>query len=113
LVLWMLVAYGGKLMFQNLYSIPHALLRRELRFKELSVLRILANLGEFSGKVGFAWLGFGAWAFVLGPLCRVLITGVGVQVLMPWRPAAVLRWREARDWLGFGFRTSASKILFH
>ena len=24
LVMWMLAAYGGKLLFQNVYSIPHA-----------------------------------------------------------------------------------------
>jgi O-antigen/teichoic acid export membrane protein len=113
LVLWLLAAYGAKLMWQNVYFIPYAMLKRELRFKELSVLRIVANLGEFAGKVGFAWAGFGVWAFVVGPLVRVLITGVGTQLLYPWRPRFVLRWREARGWIAFGFRSSGAKILFH
>src|SRR5262245_39318664 len=33
----MLIVYGGKLVFQNAYFIPAAMMKRELRFKELSV----------------------------------------------------------------------------
>ena len=112
-VKYLLAAYGFKLIWQNVYFIPYALMKRELRFKELSVLRIVANLAEFAGKIGFAWAGFGIWCFVLGPLCRVLVTGVGTQILNPWRPAMVLKVRDALDWTVFGLKTSASKILFH
>lgn len=110
---WLLAAYGGKLLWQNVYFIPYALMKRELRFKELSILRIIANVAEFAGKVGFAALGAGVWAFVLGPLCRVFVTGVGTQVLHPWRPRMVLRLREALDWASYGMKTSGSKILFY
>ena len=110
---WMMAAYGAKLMWQNVYFIPHALMRRELRFKELSIVRILANFAEFAGKVGFAAAGFGVWCFVFGPLARVLVTGIGVQMLRPWRPRMVLRVREALDWTSYGIKTSASKMLFH
>ncbi|HTE51753.1 MAG TPA: oligosaccharide flippase family protein [Kofleriaceae bacterium] len=113
IVTWMLLAYGGKLVWQNVYFIPYALMKRELRFKELSIVRIVANLAEFAGKIGFAAAGFGVWAFVLGPLCRVVVTGVGVQILHPWRPRMVLRLRDALDWTSYGIKTSGSKILFH
>jgi hypothetical protein len=56
---YMLIAYGTKLLWQNVYFIPIALMRRELRFKELSIIRIIANVAEFVGKIGFAWAGFG------------------------------------------------------
>ena len=110
---WLLAAYGGKLLWQNVYFIPYALMKRELRFKELSILRIIANLAEFTGKVGFAALGAGVWAFVLGPLCRVFVTGIGTQILHPWKPRMVLRLREALDWASYGMKTSGSKILFY
>ena len=83
---WMLIVYGTKLLLQNVYFIPVAMMKRELRFKELSVIRIIANLAEFVGKIGFAAAGFGIWCFVLGPLCRVLVTGIGAQIRHPWRP---------------------------
>src|SRR5690606_13233467 len=48
----LLTAYGAKLIWQNTYFLPYALMKRELRFKELSVIRIAANFAEFGGKVG-------------------------------------------------------------
>jgi O-antigen/teichoic acid export membrane protein len=109
----MMIAYGTKLVWQNVYFIPWALMKRELRFKELSVIRILANVAEFAGKVGFAWAGFGIWCFVLGPLCRVLVSGIGCQICHPWRPRFVMRLADAREYIRFGLRTSGSQILFY
>ena len=110
---WMLLAYGSKLLWQNIYFIPMALMKRELRFKELSVIRIIANVAEFFGKVGFAWAGFGIWCFVLGPLCRVFVTGIGAQLRYPWRPKLVFRFRDAKSYLSFGLKSSGSQILFY
>lgn len=109
----MLLAYGSKLIWQNVYFIPLAQMRRELRFKELSILRIIANVAEFFGKVGFAAAGFGIWCFVLGPLCRVVVTGVGAQLRRPWRPRLTFRPNEAAEYLRFGWKASSSQILYH
>ncbi|MEZ4363394.1 MAG: oligosaccharide flippase family protein [Kofleriaceae bacterium] len=109
----MALAYGAKLLWQNLYLIPQSLMRKELRYGELSVIRLVGNLGEFSGKVGFAAAGFGPWCLVLGPLCRYVIVGVGTQLRHPWRPRLVCRFRDAADYLRFGFKTSASQMLFY
>ena len=109
----MVVVYGTKLIWQNLYFIPASLMRRELRYRELSVIRIVANLAEFTGKVGSAAAGAGVWCFVIGPLCRVFVTGIGVQLRHPWRPRFVFRLREALDYVKFGFKTSGSKMLFY
>ncbi|MBX3158281.1 MAG: oligosaccharide flippase family protein [Deltaproteobacteria bacterium] len=109
----MAIVYGTKLIWQNVYFIPVALMKRELRYKELSVVRIVANVGEFAGKIGFAWAGFGVWCFVLGPLARVLITGIGVQICHPWRPKMLFKLAAAKDYLMFGIKTSGSQILFY
>jgi len=112
----MLIAYGTKLLWQNLYIIPVALMKRDLRFKELSVIRIIANVAEFAGKVGFAAaLGqrHGIWCFVLGPLLRVLVTGIGAQICQPYRPKMILRLSEAWEYVTFGMKTSGSQILFY
>jgi len=107
----LLTLYGTKLIWQNVYFMPSALMRREMRFRELSIIRMFANVAEFAGKVGFAPI-FGVWCFVLGPLCRVLVTGIGTQICYPWRPKFVLRIREAMDWFWFGVKTSSSQVLF-
>ncbi len=109
----MLIAYGTKLIWQNVYLMPMALMKRELRFKELSLIRVVANLVEFATKVGFAAGGWGIWCFVLGPLARGVVTAIGVQFCHPWRPQLNLKFREAKQHLVFGMRTSGSQLLFH
>jgi teichuronic acid exporter len=108
----LLIAYGTKLIWQNIYFIPASLMKRDMRFKELAVIRILANLAEFVSKIAFAATGFGIWCFVLGPLCRVLVTGVACQLRRPWRPRFVLRPRQAWAYVTFGLKTSTSQMLF-
>ncbi|HEX5062335.1 MAG TPA: lipopolysaccharide biosynthesis protein [Kofleriaceae bacterium] len=110
---WMLIAYGSKLLLQNAYIIPTAMMKRELRFKELSIIKLLANIAEFFGKVGFAWAGFGIWCYVLGPLARTLVYAVGLQWCSPYRPRMSFNLADARDYVRFGLRTSGSQILFY
>lgn len=110
---WMLIAYGTKLIYQNVYFVPAALLRREMRFKELSIVRTFANAGDAGAKIAFAAMGEPVWCFVAGPLARVFITGIGIQLCRPWRPRAVFRTQDARGMLAFGFKTTGSQYLQH
>ncbi len=109
----MVLAYGAKLLWQNVYLIPQSLMRKQMRYGELSVIRLIANLGEFSGKIGFAAAGFGPWCLVLGPLCRFFLVGVLTQARNPWRPRLVCKLRDAADYLRFGFKASGSQMLFY
>lgn len=106
-------AYGVKLIWHNLFLVPRALMRRQLRFKELELLRALSNVGEFVGKVGAAAAGLGVWCFVIGPMCRVLVTGIGIQLCLPWRPRLVCKLRDAMDWVTFGLKAASSQIIYH
>ncbi len=110
---WMLITYGAKPLMQTGYVIPMAMMKRQLRFKELSVIKLFANVAEFFGKVGFAWAGFGIWCFVLGPLARTLVYVVGTQIRHPYKPRWLFNLRDAKDYVSFGLRTSGSQILFY
>lgn len=114
---WMLIAYGCKLLYQNVYFVPAALLRREMRFKELSVVRTIANAGDVAAKLGFAALGEPVWCFVAGPLARVALTGIGLQVCRPWWPQRprreALRRAGARDMLKYALKTTGSQWFQH
>jgi O-antigen/teichoic acid export membrane protein len=108
----LLVVYGLKLIAQNVFVIPEALLRRELRFKELSIIRFAGNLGAFAAKVGLAAAGWPIWALVAGPLARTIVSAIGVQIVRPWRPRLVLDVRGAIAHVRFGLAATASQILF-
>jgi len=51
---WLLIAYGGKLLLQNVYAIPYALLRKELRFADIAKIRTAAYLVESVARVALA-----------------------------------------------------------
>jgi O-antigen/teichoic acid export membrane protein len=108
----MLLVYGARLALAGVYQIPFALLRRALRFKEVSIIRIVANLVEFAGKVGGAAAGLGVWCFVVAALARVGVIAVGAQLCQPYRPRLVFRPRAARDYLGFGLSTQLGQLLY-
>lgn len=108
----MIIVYGTKLIYQNIYFIPQSMMKKELRYRELSIVRIIANFCEFGTKVGFAAAGYGVWCFVFAPMARVFVTGIGVQILHPWRPRLLFRLGEAMDYIKFGLKQSTSQILF-
>lgn len=109
---WLLVAYGGKLVFQNVYAIPFALLRKQLRFGEIARARMAAHLAESIGRVVFAALGATVWCWTLAALTRAVVFGAIVQLRHPFVPRRVFQPREVFDYIRFGLRSAASQILF-
>lgn len=109
---WLLVAYGGKLLFQNVYSIPFAMLRKELRFADIAKARVVAHLAESVGRIVFAALGATIWCWTLAALTRAVTFGVIVQARHPFLPRLVFKPREVIEYVRFGMRTAASQILY-
>jgi O-antigen/teichoic acid export membrane protein len=109
---WLLIAYGGKLIFQNVYAIPFAMLRRELRFNDIAVSRVLAHLAESGARCLFAYLGYTVWCFTFAALTRAFVFGVLMQIRHPFVPRFVFRPREVVDYVRFGIRSAASQVLY-
>lgn len=109
---WLLVAYGGKLVFQNVYAIPFALLRKELRFGDIAKARIAAHTSESVARIVFAALGLTIWCWTLAALTRAFVFGVIMQARHPFIPKLVFKPREVLDYAKFGLRTAASQLLF-
>jgi O-antigen/teichoic acid export membrane protein len=109
---WLLVAYGGKLLIQNIYAIPFALLKKELRFYDISVARVVAHLSESVARVVFAAMGYTVWCWTLAPLVRAVVFGVMIQTRHPFVPKLVFRPREVLHHIRFGLRNAASNVLY-
>lgn len=104
--------YGIKLLLQNTYAIPFALLKKNLEFGAIAKMRTTAHLSESIARVVFAATGFGVWTFTCAALTRVFVFGLMMQIFHPWRPKWVFRPREVGDYVKFGARASASQILY-
>jgi O-antigen/teichoic acid export membrane protein len=109
---WLLIAYGGKLVFQNVYAIPFAMLRKQLRFADIARARIIAHTCESIARVVFAAMGLTIWCWTLAALTRAFVFGVIIQARHPFVPQLVFRPREVMDYAKFGLRTAGSQLLF-
>jgi len=109
---WLLIAYGGKLVFQNVYAIPFAMLRRELRYAEIARARTCAHLCESAARIAFAALGYTVWCWTLAALTRSFVFGVIIQLRHRFVPRLVFHRREVLPYLRFGLRTAASQVLY-
>lgn len=109
---WLLIAYGGKLLYQNVYAIPFALLRKQLRFDEIAKARTAAHLAESVARIVFAALGATIWCWTLAALTRSFVFGVIIQIRHTFVPKLVFRPREVLPYIRFGLRTAASQILY-
>jgi O-antigen/teichoic acid export membrane protein len=109
---WLLVAYGGKLIFQNVYAIPFAMLRKELRFNDIAVARVLAHLAESGARIVFASMGYTIWCFTFAALTRAFVFGVIMQLRHPFIPKLMFKPREVVQYVKFGARSAASQVLY-
>lgn len=92
-------------------SISLSLLRRDMQFKKLVLINLLATVIGFAVTISLAYRGFGANSMAIGALITNLATGVGTwivrgsyRILLP----SFVAWREL---MSFGARSSATNII--
>ena len=103
---------GLLLLVRPIYMTHQSILRKHIRFKDLSLVRVIANTAEFVVKVGTAAAGLGVWCFILGPLAREVATAIGVPLAARWKPRWVCRPRLVGHDMRFGMRSTSGEILY-
>jgi O-antigen/teichoic acid export membrane protein len=115
----LLAALGGRLVIQTFGMVPDALMKRDLRYRELSIVHIVACLADTATKLGLAYLGargapeLAVWCFALGPIANTLVTTIGVQICQRWRPAFVFRRDVAARAVRFTAAVSGGELLYY
>ena len=64
--------------------IPSAILTREMNFRSLSIVGIVAELSSGIATLFFAWIGFAVWSLVIGAIIRVTVNCVGMNIANPY-----------------------------
>ncbi len=73
--------------------VPQGLLQRDLRFKEVGLSQIPAELTSTGGAILLAWAGFGVWSLVIGYLAGQLL-----QVVLIWTYYRPWIWLKPQRW---------------
>ncbi|MBQ0049412.1 MAG: lipopolysaccharide biosynthesis protein [Bacteroidales bacterium] len=105
-LLWLSRFYFVGLLFSSLGAVPRALLFRDMRQKELTIISITAML--VSGTVGIvmAYWGMAYWGIAAQSVVYVFVTIVMSWKMSGWKPSRDISFEPFRRMIGF-----TSKIL--
>jgi PST family polysaccharide transporter len=106
-----LIASSGALFLSTVAVQPTALLRRQMKLKELSVAALLSLLVSSAAAVALAWLGFGYWSLVVQLILQQLIMTALSFTMSGYFPAVPLHWLNVRTLLTFGGYSAAYGIV--
>ncbi|MCE9574074.1 MAG: oligosaccharide flippase family protein [Deltaproteobacteria bacterium] len=119
IVATLLVAYSARLIPRQFSAVSEALLKRDLRYRELAMVKIVASIAEIVVKLGAAYLAnywgreLAIWCFVLAPIATALTTTVGTLLYLPWRPHFQFRRDVARRAIHFTAAVSGGEMLYY
>jgi lipopolysaccharide exporter len=103
---------GVTFLFEGMSMVGLGLLRRQLRFRELSIITFATYvLGYVVVGISLALVGAGVWSLVVGALVSSSSQAVWQYALLrhPVRP--VLRWKPYQYVCGYGMRLSGAHLL--
>ena len=94
--------YGLVLILVALSVVQNAILRKELRFKALSIRNLSASFIALVVGVVMAYLGFGAWSLVASALVNQMMNVILVWGISSWRPTIVFNKKSFKELFAFG-----------
>ena len=97
--------------FAAVTHVQMAMLRREMRFRELAVRRLLATLGAGLLGIILAFAGAGVWALVAQQTASVVISAVVLWTVSPWRPQRQFSVSDYRELIPFGRHLMGGEML--
>jgi PST family polysaccharide transporter len=82
-------------------NVPMAFLSRRLRFRAITLIHVAASLVYGISAISLAFMGFGAWAVVIGQVARSTTIMIGCFLIAGFRPRLMFDRRVIREELGF------------
>ena len=105
------MALSGTFVIGSLAVQHRALLRRNLRFRAIATVEIIAMTLSIGIAIALALAGAGYWALVISAVARTLIETVGAWLALPWVPGRPRRGCGVRPLLRFGGTLTCIEVL--
>ncbi|MES2018661.1 MAG: lipopolysaccharide biosynthesis protein [Pseudomonadota bacterium] len=94
-------------------TVPLAFLRKELHFKAIAGITILAIVVQSAVCLVLAWRGLGVWSLVWGFVVSSAVQSVGAFWLSSWRPRGAYGMREAGGLVLYGLKVTSSRVFWY
>jgi O-antigen/teichoic acid export membrane protein len=92
-------------------TVPSALLMRDFRYKEITLILWINTLTSSLSTISLAWLGFGYWSLVYGQLIAAVVSSVAKLYYGRWRLRFRFTMQAARDTFSFGMGIYALRLV--
>lgn len=92
-------------------TVPSALLVRDLRYKELTLISWINTLTSSISTISLAWAGWGYWSLVYGQLAAAVVSSAAKLAYGRWRPRLKFTMKAARDTFSFGLGIYALRLV--
>ncbi|THH36365.1 MOP flippase family protein [Neolewinella litorea] len=97
--------------FQSFNLVQEALLRKRMEFKQLTIIRIVAQLVGGGAGIYAALIGMSYWSLVVKEYATILCTNVGIWYISSWRPGWILEKSAIREMVSFSLPLMGSQTL--
>ena len=99
------------LIVQSFGQIQTTLLHKELRFKVIFQVTVIASIVSSVLGIAMAYMGFGVWALVASQLSLGVTQTLAMWCLSDWRPKLMFCFQSLRSLFDFGSKFLASAML--
>jgi teichuronic acid exporter len=102
---------GLKIIIDQIFIVPRALLSRTMSFRKMAMRSITASLIAAAACLAVLYAGFGLWALVMSQLMASFVSCIVSWYAVSWRPSFTFSRAAFREMAGFGMYSSASVIV--
>ena len=102
----------GLILFVYVFNvIQFSLLMKQLRFKAISIITVIASVVSLIVTIAMAYAGYGVWSLVARNLVLAGIMALVCWFYVKWRPSWVFSWKSFKELFGFGFYIFLSNLV--
>lgn len=99
-------------LFTGAFSMVQSnILKKQLRFRELSIIGLTSSIVSLVVTVVMAYMGYGVWALVAQGIVLGFVNLILVWVVSKWRPTFSFNKNSFKELFSFGFYMFLSRIL--
>ena len=102
----------GLILFVYAFNVVQvSLLKKQFRFKELSIITIISSVLSLVITIWMAYSGYGVWSLVVKNLIAASLISFISWFYVKWRPLWVFSWKSFKELFSFGFFIFLSNIV--
>lgn len=95
----------------SFHALQGVILRKELNYKLLTQINLIASLSSGAIGVVLAFLGYGVWSLVAQILSRELITNMVIWKKTSWIPSLSFSFKALKQLWGYGFNMFLAGVI--